>query len=94
MMPANYPPVWILVLALSLALSSLNSKAMGLAWVLLVLHGAWVAFQNRGRIGSASDYPWAKVWLLVAGTALAIKGIAVFYWSDPWSERHGELRLF
>lgn len=94
MMPANFPPIWILVLALPLAFSSLNSKAIGLAWVLLVLHGAWVAFQNRGRIGSACDYPWAKLWLLVSAAALSIKAIAVFYWSDPWGERHGEVRLF
>lgn len=94
MIQANFPPIWILVLALSLALSSLNSKAMGLAWVLIVLHGAWVAFQNRGRISSASNYPWARTWLLVASAALVIKAIAVFYWSDPWGERHGELRLF
>jgi O-antigen ligase len=94
MMTAHFPPVWILVLALSLALSSLNSKAMGLAWALLVLHGAWVALQNRGQIGHASAYPWAKLWLLVSAAALTIKGIAVFYWSDSWGERHGELRLF
>lgn len=93
MMPVNFSPLWILVLALSLALSSLNSKAMGLAWVLLVLYGAWIGFLNRGHISSIAHYPLAKAWLLVATAVLAVKAIPVFYWSDPWSERHGELRL-
>lgn len=94
MMQIHYPPVWSLVLALTLAVSSLNSKAMGLAWFLVVLYGAWIGFINRREISSTADYPWAKAWLLVATTSLAVKAISVFYWSDPWGERHGELRLF
>lgn len=94
MIQANYPPIWSLVLALSLAVSSLNSKAMGLAWVVLVLYGAWVGFKNRGQISSADHHTMAKTWLLVATSALSLKAIGVFYWSDPWGERHGELRLF
>ena len=66
MMQANHPPIWSLVLALSLAVSSLNSKAMGLAWVVLVLYGAWVGFKNRGQISSADHHTMAKTWLLVA----------------------------
>lgn len=93
MMRANFPPLWIMVLALSLALSSLNSKAMGLAWVLLVLYGAWIGFLNRGHISTTANYPLAKAWLVVATAVLAVKAIPVFYWSDPWGERHGELRL-
>jgi O-antigen ligase len=83
-----------LVLALSLAMSSLNTKAMGLAWLMLVLLGAWVAFQNRRQVSHISHYPWGKTWLLTATLALSVKSVAVIYWSDPWSERHGELRFF
>lgn len=83
-----------LLLAWALALSSLSSKAMGLAWFFLVLAGMGAAFQNRGRLFSNSDPTWAKTWLLVATSALLIKSIGVFYWSDSWGERHGEWRLF
>jgi O-antigen ligase len=89
-----FQPLWCLLLALLLAFSSLNSKAMGLAWLLFVLTGAWVALQNQGRLSAISAQPWAKTWLLTASLALLIKSIATFYWTDPWSERHGELRLF
>ncbi len=87
-------PIWILLLALSLALSSVNSKAMGLAWLLYVIVGTWAALKNRRSIYSITDNPWSKTWLFIASLALLIKGIAVLYWNDPWSERHGELRLF
>jgi O-antigen ligase len=83
-----------LVLALSLAVSSLNSKAMGLAWLLLVLAGAWAAVRHRGQGSKLTDFPWVQTWCLVATTALLVKSVPMLYWSDPWDERHGELRLF
>lgn len=86
--------VFGLVLALALALSSLNSKAMGLAWLLLVLAGAWAAARHRGLGGLDTDLAWAKTWCLVATAALLIKTVPMLYWSDAWDERHGELRLF
>jgi O-antigen ligase len=89
-----FQPMWCLLLALLLAFSSLNSKAMGLAWLLFVMTGAWVALQNQGQLRASSAHPWAKTWLFTASLALLIKSIATFYWTDPWSERHGELRLF
>jgi O-antigen ligase len=90
----SFPPLWCLALALSLVFSSLNSKAMGLSWLLLVLAGFFVTFQNLRQPHRMADCPWAKTWLVVAAFALTIKAIPVWYWSDPWSERHGELRLF
>jgi O-antigen ligase len=83
-----------LALALTLTLSSLNSKAMGLAWLLLVLAGGWVAMTRRKRLALSAAAPWAKLWLMVAAVSLGFKAVGVFYWSDPWDERHGELRLF
>jgi O-antigen ligase len=81
-------------LALVLALSSLNSKAMGLAWFLLVVAGGWVAMTRRHRLAPSVAVPWAMLWLMVATLSLCLKAVGVFYWSDPWDERHGELRLF
>jgi len=83
-----------LVLALSLALSSLNSKAMGLAWLLLVLAGAWAAARHQGQCNTMAEFPWIKIWCGVATAALLLKTVPMLYWSDPWDERHGELRLF
>ncbi len=83
-----------LVLALPLALSSLNSKAMGLAWLLLVLAGAWAAVQHRSGDNASDNLTWLKTWCLVATVALLIKSALVVHWTDPWGERHGELRLF
>lgn len=94
-MQANIPRIWLLVLALALAFSSLNSKAMGLSWLLLVLMGGWVAMTRRHSLAAASvAAPWAKLWLMVATLSLGLKAAGVFYWADPWDERHGELRLF
>jgi O-antigen ligase len=67
---------------------------MGLAWLIFVLTGAWAALQNQVELNTTRAQLWAKTWLLTAFLALLIKSIGVFYWSDPWSERHGELRLF
>lgn len=89
-----FQPLWCLALALLLASSSLNSKAMGMAWLLFVLTGAWAALRNPGQPNASSVHPWAKTWLFTTALALLIKSIAVFYWNDPWSERHGELRMF
>lgn len=67
---------------------------MGLAWLLVVLAGGWVAMTRHQRIDFSPAVPWAKWWLMVATVSLGLKAVGVFYWSDPWDERHGELRLF
>lgn len=94
MMQANIPRIWLLALALALAFSSLHGLAMGLSWLLLVLAGGWVAMTRRHPLASPAAVPWAKLWLIVATLSLGLKATGVFYWSDPWDERHGELRLF
>lgn len=67
---------------------------MGLAWLLLVLAGAWAAVRQRGQGSTMADFPWVKTWCLVATAALLVKSVPMLYWSEPWDERHGELRLF
>ena len=94
MMLVTLPRFWILLSALTLAVSSLNSKAMGLAWLSLVVAGGWVAMTRRHRLAPSDALPWANLWLMVATLSLGLKAVGVFYWSDPWDERHGELRLF
>lgn len=67
---------------------------MGLAWLLVVLAGGWVAMTRHQRIDFSPAVPWAQWWLMVATLSLGLKAVGSFYWSDPWDERHGELRLF
>ena len=67
---------------------------MGLTWLLLVLAGAWTAVRHWGQASLKSDSSVIKTWCLVATAALLVKSVPMFYWSDPWGERHGELRLF
>ena len=79
---------------LSLALSSLSSYAMGLALLLLVLVGLWESVHAL-RSGQGLNAPvWVRIWLGVSLAVLLCKTVPMIYWSDPWAERHGELRLF
>ena len=81
--------LWVL----SLALSSLSSKAMGLAWLLMVLTGLWAGVRSL-RSGQSLHTPeWVRMWLGVCTLVLILKSVPMLYWSDPWAERHGELRL-
>lgn len=78
----------------ALALSSLSSKATGLAWVLLVLTGMWEWTQRHQGLRPNDAAPLLKVWSMITLIALLSMTIPMVYWSDPWGERHGELRLF
>ena len=82
-----------LLWVLSLALSSLSSKAMGMAWLLMVLAGLWAGAWTW-RSGHPLHAPaWVRMWLGVCTVVLILKSVPMLYWSDPWAERHGELRL-
>ena len=83
-----------LTLLAELGLSSLYSKAFGLAWVLLILAGAWEWVQNHRGLRPHASESLLKVWLWITLAALVAKTIPMVYWTDPWGERHGELRLF
>jgi O-antigen ligase len=83
-----------ILFALATALSSLSSNAMGLAWLLLMLAGLWASVYAL-RSGQWLKVPtWVGVWLAVSLAVLLLKTVPMIYWSDPWAERHGELRLF
>lgn len=83
-----------LTLLAALALSSLNTKATGLAWVLLILAGVWEWVHNHRGLRPNATENLLKAWLWLTLLALLTKTIPMVYWSDPWGERHGELRLF
>jgi O-antigen ligase len=83
-----------IALLAALALSSLNAKAIGLAWVLLILAGLWEWIQNHKGLRPNTSETWLKAWLWITLAALLSKTIPMVYWADPWDERHGELRLF
>lgn len=88
------PTLFIALLTFFLTFSSLSTKAVGLAWLMLVVAGTLVFIKNRRQLNLIIDSPWAKIWLITTTLALVVKIIAMYYWTDPWSERHGELRLF
>jgi O-antigen ligase len=79
---------------IALALSSVSSKAIGFAWVLIVLAGMCKWIQCAKSPEPSANTSIIKYWLLVTLVALVAKTIPMVYWSDPWEERHGELRMF
>ena len=85
--------VTLIALLGALALSSVNSKAMGLAWFVMTLSGLWALFWHFREIGIKPAPAWLRIWLIAALLALLFKALPTAYWSDPWSERHGEMRL-
>lgn len=93
MKPLTHPSLFLVLLALTLVVSPLSSKAMGLAWLLLVLAGAWAANRHRGPF-HPPETACARGWLAACTGALLLKAVAALYWGDPWGERHGEWRLF
>ncbi len=85
--------VTLIALIGALTLSSVNSKAMGLAWFVMTLSGLWALFWHSREIGRKPAPAWLRIWLIAALLALLFKALPTAYWSDPWSERHGEMRL-
>lgn len=89
-MPFKFIPFAIVMM---LVFSSLNTKAMGLAWLLVLLGGLW-AWVRNGRSAMHPKVPsWFFIWVVITALALLLKTVPMIYWSDPWAERHGELRL-
>ena len=86
------PPFIALPLLMLLAISSLSTKAMGAAWVLLTITGLWGLWRTR-QSATPSAAPWIKTWLIATAVAMALKTVPTLYWADPWAERHGEIRL-
>lgn len=86
------PHTITLPLLMLLAISSLSTKAMGAAWVLLTITGLWALCHTRPTATSSAE-PWIKTWLITTAVAMALKTVPTLYWADPWDERHGEMRL-
>lgn len=80
---------------LTLSLSSLSTKAAGLAWLMLGLAGVGAWWQGKSAIGSLDQISiaLARIWLLCTLLALALRVVPMFYWQDHWDERHAEIRL-
>ena len=74
--------------------SSLNTKALGLAWLLITGLGIFAGSTHLRAAHKNTVPSWLYIWLLCTGLALVFKVGLTAYWSDPWGERHGELRLF
>ena len=74
--------------------SSLNTKALGLAWLLITGLGIFAGSTHLRAARKNTVPSWLYIWLLCTGLALVFKVSLTAYWSDPWGERHGELRLF
>jgi len=87
-------PLWHgWLLAGLLALASLNTKALGAAWALLVVVGLWQLHHSR-RLDKTAPFPaFVKLWLWATLVGFAVKALATAYWNDPWPERHGEIRV-
>lgn len=85
--------VILIALAGALTLSSLNSKAMGLAWVVVTVTGLWALLRHVRQKEQSPTPAWVRLWVGAALLALLLKVIPTFYWADPWAERHGEMRL-
>lgn len=86
------PKAITLPLLVLLAASSLSTKAMGGAWVVLVIAGFWALWRTR-HADTPDTSPWLKTWLMATALAFMLKTIPTLYWSDPWAERHGEIRF-
>jgi len=84
---------WFLFGALSI--SSLNSKAAGLAWLLLLLCGLGLAIRQKFCVDffKMEGASVAKTWLIFSVVACLLKLIPTIYWHDSWAERHAEIRL-
>lgn len=85
--------IGLIALLGALAFSSLNTKAMGLAWVVITLTGLWALIRHVRLSGPHPITPWIRIWVMAAVWGFVFKTVPLLYWSDPWVERHGEIRL-
>lgn len=82
---------WLMVGLLVLA--SLTSKALGAAWALFTLMGLWQLRQSHPQNKREPFPAFLRIWVLAALAGFTAKALATLYWHDPWSERHGEIRM-
>ena len=89
------------ITALALTLSSLNSKAAGVAWLGVVVFGMAVWLHQFRKpisnfsLNAGTDLPIqiAQWWIWISLAALVLMFIPTVHWSGPWPERHPQWRL-
>jgi O-antigen ligase len=89
------------LMAAALAASTLSTKAAGVFWFGLLIAGL-ATWRTRAFAAPATPVAaaapdlslrLARIWLVFCLLVLGLKAIPMVYWSGPWQERHGELRL-
>lgn len=86
---------WILLILLALLIvAPASTNVAGAAWLLIVLVGLWAALRlpvvlplNHSLVQSS------LLWLAACLLALVLQAAATYYWTDPWGDRHVEVRL-
>ena len=86
---------WAFFLLLVLLVAApASTKIAGAAWLLVVLMGLWAVL--RLPVARPLAHPLvqsSRLWLFACLMALVLQAIAISYWSDPWGDRHVEIRL-
>ena len=92
----------LLLAALALGLSSLSTRAAGLAWLLVLVAGiaAWLAREPQSPAAASAPghlpapaLKAAQWWLLACLAAFVLMAIPTAHWGEPWPERHPQWRL-
>ena len=88
-------PSWTFFLLLALLVTApASTKVAGAAWLLVVLMGLWAALRLPvARSLGHSLVQSSRLWLLACLVALVLQAVPILYWSDPWGDRHVEIRL-
>jgi O-antigen ligase len=88
-------PKWILLTLMALLIAAPASTSVaGAAWLLVVLVGLWAAL--RLPVVLPLKYFLVQsslLWLAACFLALSLQAVATYYWTDPWGDRHVEIRL-
>lgn len=85
-------PNWLVGVAMALlVLAPVSSRSAGLLFFVFLGWTLWVGF--RWPLAHF-EFPLVRTWLVLAGMALLMRGLATFFWSDSWGGRHFEGRVF
>ena len=92
------PPAWpnwlLLALMAMLIAAPASTKVAGAAWLLVVLVGLWAALCLP--VVLPLRHPLVQpslLWLAACCLALSLQAVATYYWTDPWGDRHVEIRV-
>ena len=93
--------IFLALFAIAIGLSSVSSKAAGLAWLGIVLTGVFFFLKSRrqthlayGTTGSQDiTTQTVRWWTWACFFAFVWMAIPTLYWSGPWPERHPQWRL-